>query len=65
MSAARLSRIFGSSFTVGAFPRLRSTMDVTADQPYGGSYLTLLDRMGVRPEKIGDSTGAIDQLTSL
>jgi hypothetical protein len=33
------------------------------DTPMTNLYLTLLDRMGVQPEKIGDSTGAIDQLT--
>ena len=26
-------------------------------------YLTLLDRMGVQAEKIGDSTGQIEHLT--
>jgi len=31
--------------------------------PITNLYMTLLDRMGVRPEKIGDSTGMIDQLT--
>ena len=28
-------------------------------------YLTLLDRMGVRPEAIGDSTGRIEHLTDV
>jgi hypothetical protein len=28
-------------------------------------YLTLLDRMGVQEEKIGDSTGMIEHLGSL
>ena len=28
-------------------------------------FLTLLDRMGVPSEKIGDSTGRIEHLTSL
>jgi hypothetical protein len=28
-------------------------------------YLTLLDRMGVQEETIGDSTGRIDHLTDL
>ena len=28
--------------------------------PMTNLYLTLLDRMGVQPEKIGDSTGRID-----
>ncbi len=26
-------------------------------------FLTLLDRMGVQPEKIGDSTGQIEHLS--
>jgi hypothetical protein len=28
-------------------------------------YLTLLDRMGVPAEKIGDSTGMVDHLTGV
>ena len=28
-------------------------------------YLTLLDRMGVQPEKIGDSTGQIEHLAGV
>ena len=28
-------------------------------------YLTLLDRMGVRPETIGDSTGRIEHLSDI
>jgi hypothetical protein len=28
-------------------------------------YLTLLDRVGVKPESLGDSTGRIDQLTDV
>jgi hypothetical protein len=35
------------------------------DTPMTNLYLTLLERVGVRSEKIGDSTGAIGQLTSL
>ena len=31
--------------------------------PMTNLYLTLLDRMGVQPEKIGDSTGMIEHLT--
>jgi len=31
--------------------------------PMTNLYLTLLEQMGVRPEKIGDSTGKVDQLT--
>ncbi len=34
-------------------------------RPMTNLYLTLLDRMGVHPEKIGDSTGRIEHLTEL
>jgi hypothetical protein len=46
----------GGSFRVGThivYPR---------DTPMTNLYLTLLDRMGVREEKIGDSTGQIEHL---
>ncbi|MCI0391606.1 MAG: DUF1552 domain-containing protein [Acidobacteria bacterium] len=33
--------------------------------PMTNLYLTLLDRMGVHPEKIGDSTGKVEHLTEL
>jgi len=33
--------------------------------PITNLYLTLLDRAGVHPEKIGDSTGRVEQLTDL
>jgi hypothetical protein len=33
--------------------------------PMTNLYLTLLEQMGVQPEKIGDSTGKVDQLTDL
>ncbi|MBO0720112.1 MAG: DUF1552 domain-containing protein, partial [Blastocatellia bacterium] len=33
--------------------------------PMTNLYLTLLDRIGVSPEKIGDSTGKLEQLTEL
>ena len=33
--------------------------------PMTNLYLTLLDHMGVRPEKIGDSTGKVDHLSDL
>jgi hypothetical protein len=33
------------------------------DTPMTNLYVTLLDRMGVQTEKIGDSTGRIEQLT--
>jgi hypothetical protein len=35
------------------------------ETPMTNLYLTLLDRMGVQPEKIGDSTGRIDQLSDV
>jgi hypothetical protein len=31
--------------------------------PMTNLYLTLLDKMGVQPEKLGDSTGMIEHLT--
>ena len=33
--------------------------------PITNLYLTLLDRVGVRPEKIGDSTGKVEHLTDM
>ncbi|MDQ3686643.1 MAG: DUF1552 domain-containing protein [Acidobacteriota bacterium] len=33
--------------------------------PMTNLYLTLLDRMGVKPEKLGDSTGKVEHLTDL
>jgi hypothetical protein len=33
--------------------------------PITNLYLTLLDRVGVHPEKIGDSTGKVEHLTDL
>jgi hypothetical protein len=35
------------------------------DTPMTNLYLTLLDRIGVRPESIGDSTGQIEHLTEI
>jgi len=35
------------------------------DTPMTNLYLTLLDRVGVQPESVGDSTGRIEQLTDL
>ena len=35
------------------------------DTPMTNLYLTLLDRVGVRPEAIGDSTGTVDHLTEV
>jgi len=37
----------------------------TSGTPMTNLYLTLLDRVGVRPESIGDSTGKIEHLTSI
>ncbi len=48
----------------GAFS-LGSHLVYPKDTPMTNLYLTLLDRIGVRPEKIGDSTGALDHLTGL
>lgn len=36
-----------------------------AKTPVTNLYLALLDRLGARPEKIGDSTGKLDRLASL
>ena len=33
--------------------------------PMTNLYLALLDRMGVRPESLGDSTGKLEHLTDL
>ena len=35
------------------------------DTPMANLWLTLLGRMGVQPELIGDATGQLDQLTDL
>jgi hypothetical protein len=35
------------------------------DTPMTNLFLTMLDRMGVQPEKLGDSTGQIEHLTDL
>jgi Protein of unknown function (DUF1552) len=35
------------------------------DTPMTNLFLTLLDRLGVQPEKLGDSTGMIDHLTEI
>jgi hypothetical protein len=47
----------GSSF------RLGSHVVYPQDTPMTNLYLTLLERMGVETEKIGDSTGRMEQLT--
>jgi hypothetical protein len=33
--------------------------------PMTNLYMTLLDRVGVRPESIGDSTGKVEHLTDI
>jgi hypothetical protein len=35
------------------------------DTPMTNMFLTMLDRMGVQAEKIGDSTGRIEHLTEI
>jgi hypothetical protein len=35
------------------------------DTPMTNLFLTLLDRIGVQPEKLGDSTGRIEHLTDV
>jgi hypothetical protein len=35
------------------------------ETPMTNLFLTLLDRLGVHPENIGDSTGRIEHLTEL
>ena len=35
------------------------------ETPMANLYLTLLDRMGVHPEEIGDSTGRLEHLTDI
>src|SRR5262245_10869377 len=35
------------------------------DTPMTNFYLTLLDRMGVHPEQVGDSTGRVEHLTEI
>lgn len=49
----------GNSFKQGRHIVLKKQTPMT------NLYLSLLDRMGVHPEKIGDSTGKLDQLTDL
>jgi len=45
--------------------RLGSHIVYPKGTPMTNLYLTLLDRMGVQQETIGDSTGRIDHLTDL
>ena len=48
----------------GAF-RTGRHIQYTSETPLTNLYLTMLDRMGVRPETIGDSRGRLDHLTDL
>ena len=50
---------------VGKGGNFRLGQHITAPQgpAVANLYLTLLDRMGVQPEKLGDSTGMIEHLT--
>ena len=45
--------------------RLNRHIVYPKDTPMTNLYLTLLDRMGVRTESLGDSTGAIEHLTDV
>jgi hypothetical protein len=49
----------------GAGFRLGSHIVYPKGTPMTNFYLTLLDRMGVQEEKLGDSTGRVEHLTSL
>ena len=49
----------------GADFRLGSHIVYPQGTPMTNLYMTLLDRMGVQAEKLGDSTGAIDNLTDI
>jgi hypothetical protein len=45
--------------------RLNRHIVYPKDTPMTNLYLTLLDRLGVPAEQLGDSTGAIEQLTEV
>jgi hypothetical protein len=45
--------------------RTNSHIVYPKDTPMTNLFLTMLDRMGVQPEKLGDSTGRIEHLTEL
>jgi hypothetical protein len=45
--------------------RLGHHIDYPKNTPMNNLFLTMLDRMGVPAEQIGDSTGQLDQLTEL
>ena len=49
----------GLKMRLGRHVRYRS------ETPMANLWLTLLDRMGVPPEQIGDSTGQLAELTAL
>jgi hypothetical protein len=49
----------GSTFATGRHVKYER------DTPMTNLYLTLLDRVGVRTENLGDSTGRLDQLTDV
>ena len=51
--------LIGGGFKAGRHVRY------APDTPMTNLYLTLLDRVGVRPESIGDSTGRIEHLTDV
>lgn len=49
---------------LGGF-RMGRHVQYPTDTPMTNLYLTLLDRVGVRPESIGDSTGTVEHLTDV
>ena len=50
----------------GAGGRIQTGQHIKySDTPMTNLYLTLLDRMGVEAEKLGDSTGKVEHLTSV
>ena len=49
----------GSGFKMGRHVKY------PVDTPMTNLYLTVLDKVGVRPETIGDSTGRIEHLTDV
>ena len=49
----------------GGHFRVNNHIVYPKDTPMTNLYLTLLDRLGVQAEKLGDSTGRIDHLTEL
>jgi len=49
----------GRGFTMGRHVKY------PVDTPMTNLYLTVLDKVGVRPDTIGDSTGRIEHLTDV